>query len=105
MASRVLVPRVQTVPGVSGVAIRGPEFAMRMWVDPDKLASFGLTVADVERALRQQNVEIPSGRIESQSREFSMRLQGRMNETMDYENLVIATRGDYQVKFTDIGRV
>ena len=47
MASRVLVPRVQTVPGVSGVAIRGPEFAMRMWVDPDKLASFGLTVADV----------------------------------------------------------
>lgn len=105
MASRVLVPRVQTVPGVSGVAIRGPEFAMRMWVDPDKLASLSLTVADVERALRQQNVDIPSGRIESQSREFSMRLQGRMNETVDYENLVIATRGDYQVKFTDIGRV
>lgn len=105
MARRVLVPRVQTVPGVSGVAIRGPEFAMRLWVDPDKLASFGLTVADVERALRQQNVDIPSGRIESQSREFSMRLQGRMNETVDYENLVIATRGDYQVKFTDLGRV
>ncbi len=105
MAKRIVTTRLQTVPGVSGVSIRGPEFAMRLWVDPDKLAAFQLTVADVERALRQQNVDIPSGRIESLTREFGVRLQGRMNEASDYENLVIATRGDYQVKFNDIGRV
>lgn len=105
MARRIVATRLQTVPGVSSVGIRGSQFAMRLWVDPDKLASFELTVADVERALRQQNIDIPSGRIESLSREFGLRLQGRMNNVVDYENLVITTRGDYQVKFSDIGRV
>src|SRR5258708_38475236 len=59
----------------------------------------------MERALRQQNVEIPGGRIESTSREFTVRVQGNMAEVADFENLVLATRGDYQVKFSDVGRV
>ena len=105
MARRVVLQRIQTVPGVASVGIRGPEYAMRLWIDPDRLASYGLTVADVERALRQQNIDVPSGRIESLTREFGMRLEGRMNQATDYENLILATRGDSQVKFTDIGRV
>src|SRR5690606_39200426 len=79
LAENVVIQRIQTVPGVSRVRMWAPRFAMRLWVDPDRLTAYGLTVADVERALRQQNVDIPSGRIESVTREFGMRLEGRMN--------------------------
>ncbi len=104
-AERYALQRVQTVPGVGTVQIRGPRYAMRLWVDTDRLAAYGLTSADVERALRQQNVEIPGGRIESSAREFTVRVQGNMAEVSDFENLVLATRGEYQVKFADVGRV
>ncbi len=99
------IQRIQTVPGVGSVTVRGPRFAMRLWIDSDRLAAYQLTVADVENALRQQNVEVPSGRIESSAREFPVRMEGRMEEVSDFENLVLVTRGDYQVKFSDIGRV
>jgi multidrug efflux pump len=104
-ADRLAVQRIQTIPGVGSVQVRGPRYAMRLWVDTDRLAAYSLTVADVERGLRQQNVDIPGGRIESSSREFTVRVQGNMAEVVDFENLVLATRGDYQVKFSDIGRV
>ncbi|MCF7686688.1 MAG: efflux RND transporter permease subunit [Cephaloticoccus sp.] len=105
IAKRTVAQRLQIVPGVSRVRLRGPEFAMRLWVDTDRLAAYSLTIADVERALRQQNIDVPSGRIESMTREFGMRLEGRMNNAVDYDNLVLATRGDTQVKFADVGRV
>jgi len=105
IAERMVVQRIQTVPGVGSVQIRGPRYAMRLWIDSDRLAAYGLTVADVERALRQQNVEIPGGRIESRTREFTVRTQGNMREVSDFENLVLAARGGYHVKFMDIGRV
>ncbi len=105
MVERFVVPRIQTVPGVGSVRIDGPRFAMRLWIDSDRLAAYGLTVADVENALRLQNVEVPSGRIESSAREFPVRLLGNMSETADFENLVLKSSGHYQVKFGDIGRV
>ena len=104
-ADRFAVQRFQTVPGVGSVVIRGPRYTMRLWVDSDRLAAYGLTVSDIESALRQQNVEIPGGRIESVSREFTVRVQGNLSETVDFENLVLATRGGYQIKFSDVGRV
>gem|GEM_PF-3074437 len=105
IADRLAVQRIQTLPGVGAVDIYGPRYAMRMWVNTDRLAAYGLTAADVERALRQQNVEIPGGRIESTTREFTVRVQGNMAEGSDFRNLVLATRGNYQVKFSDVGRV
>jgi multidrug efflux pump len=105
LVERFAVQKIQTVPGVASVTVNGARYAMRLWVDPDKLAAFDLTAADVSRALTQQNVELPSGRIESLSREFPVRLEGRMNDPVDFENLVLARRGSYQVKFSDIGRV
>lgn len=105
MLDRIVVPRVQTVPGVGSVLVDGPRYAMRLWVDSDRLAAYGLTVIDVETALRRQNVEVPSGRIESVSREFPIRFIANMNEVSEFENLVLATRGTYQVKFSDVGRV
>ncbi|HEY0943915.1 MAG TPA: efflux RND transporter permease subunit, partial [Opitutaceae bacterium] len=105
MVELIALQRLQAIPGVASVNIRGKRYAMRLWVNSDRLAAYNLTVADVERALRQQNVDLPSGRIESVAREFPIRLQGNMAEVPDYENLVLATVGDYQVKFSDVGRV
>ncbi|MDR0902807.1 MAG: efflux RND transporter permease subunit [Opitutaceae bacterium] len=105
MIERLAIQRIQTIPGVGSVTVRGPRFAMRLWIDSDRLAAYSLTVADVEAALRQQNVEIPGGRIESASREFPVRVQGRMVEVSEFENLVLLSQGNYQVKFGDIGRV
>ncbi len=105
LVERIAIQRLQTIPGVGSVGIRGPRYAMRLWVDSDRLAAHELTVGDVENALRQQNVEIPGGRIESSSREFPVRIEGRMTQVAEFENLVLATRGNTQVKFSDIGRV
>jgi multidrug efflux pump len=105
LLERFVVQRVQTVPGVGSVQIDGPRFAMRMWVDTNRLAAYGLTVTDVENALRRQNLEAPSGRIESATREFPIRLLGNLTETNEFENIVLATRGNAQIKFRDVGRV
>lgn len=105
LADRIAVQRLQTISGVSSVELRGPRYAMRLWVDAERLAAQGLTVAEVERALREQNVDVPSGRIESVTREFPVRLDGRLDEVSEFENLVIATRDAYQVRFRDVGRV
>jgi len=105
LVERIAIQRLQTIPGVGSVNVRGPRYAMRLWVDSDRLAAHELTVGDVENALRQQNVEIPGGRIESSSREFPVRIEGRMTRVSEFENLVLATRGNTQVKFSDIGRV
>ncbi|WP_292029548.1 efflux RND transporter permease subunit, partial [Brevundimonas sp. UBA2416] len=69
LINRVVKPRLQTVPGVADVQIGGDrKFSMRVWLDPDKLAAYRLTVQDVEDALRKQNLEVPAGRIESRQR-------------------------------------
>lgn len=105
MVERIALQRLQTIPGVGSVNVRGPRYAMRLWVDSDRLAAHSLTIADVENALRQQNIEIPGGRIESSAREFPVRIEGRMTQVAEFENLVLATRGSHQVKFSDVGRV
>lgn len=105
LAERFAIQRIQTIPGVGALNLLGRRYAMRLWVDSAKLAAHQLTVLDVENALRQQNIEVPGGRIESVAREFPVRIEGRLTQVADFENLILATRGSHQVKFTDIGRV
>ncbi len=105
LVDKLAVQRIQTIPGVASVELRGPRYAMRLWVDATRLAAYSLTVADLERALRQQNVDLPGGRIESLSREFPVRMMGRMDEPAEFENLILASRNGTQVKFSDVGRV
>ncbi|MBT6210083.1 MAG: efflux RND transporter permease subunit, partial [Woeseia sp.] len=69
IATRLVKDRVQTIPGVAQANVFGNRFAMRIWLDPDRLAGFELTPQDIETALRQQNVEVPAGRVESSDRE------------------------------------
>jgi len=72
-------------------------------VDPDKLRSFNVTVAQVADAVRAQNMEVPGGRIDEGTRELTVRTMGRVIEPADFNNLVLANRGTYSVKLSDVG--
>lgn len=105
LVDRIAKQRIQTVPGVGTIFIGGERrFAMRLWLDPDKLSAYELTPADVEDALRAQNVDVPGGRIESFAREFTVRTQGELADVDAFEELIIAARGNSQIRLKDVGR-
>jgi multidrug efflux pump len=92
LINRVVKPRLQTVPGVADVQIGGDrKYAMRIWLDPDKLAAYRLTVQDVEDALRRQNLEVPAGRIESRQREFSVTARTDLNTVAQFNDIALKT--------------
>ncbi len=104
--NRVVKPRLQTVPGVADVQIGGDRrYAMRIWVDPDQLAAYRLTVQDVEDALRRQNLEVPAGRIESSQREFSVTSRTDLNSVAQFEQIALRTVNGYTVRLRDVARV
>lgn len=96
--------RLQTIPGVSSVQIWGQRrYSMRLWMDPIKLASLKLAPSDVLQALNRENVELPSGRVEGQNTELTVRTMGRLNTEEDFNNLIIKEDGDNVVRFNDVG--
>jgi len=106
LINRVVKPRLQTVPGVADVQVGGDRrYAMRVWVDPDKLASYRLTVQDVEDAMRRQNLEVPAGRIESEKREFSVTARTDLNTVAQFNDIALKTVGGYTVRLRDVARV
>jgi multidrug efflux pump len=106
IADRLLKPRLQTIPGVSGAPIYGERrFAMRVWLSPRELAARRLTVQDVERAIQTRSVEIPAGRIESDRREFSVRYLGEMRTPAEFAALTVPSSGAQLVKLGDVARV
>src|SRR2546426_3154720 len=105
LAERQIKPRLQSVPGVSSVIIGGEKrFAMRLWLDSEKMSARRVTVLDVERALRQQNIELPSGRVENLDREMTIQTRGELKTAEEYNNLVLRTQGATSVHLRDIGR-
>ncbi len=106
LVNRIVKPRLQTVVGVADVSIGGDRaFAMRIWLDPDRLAAYALTVQDVEDALRRQNLEVPAGRIESRQREFSVTARTDLNTVAQFEQIALKTTGGYTVRLRDVARV
>jgi multidrug efflux pump len=106
LINRVVKPRLQTIPGVADVQVGGDRrYAMRVWVDPDKLAAYRLTVQDVEDALRRQNLEVPAGRIESQQREFSVTSRTDLNTVAEFNDIALKTVGGHTVRLRDVARV
>jgi len=104
--SRYIRPRLSTLPGAADVRIFGErKVSMRIWLDRGKLAAYRLTPADVEDALRRQNVEIPAGRIESDKREFSVLSLTDLQTPAEFEAIVIRDVAGYPVRIRDIGRV
>lgn len=97
-AERYLIDRLSTVPGVARVRLSGARrYAMRIWLDREALAARSLTVADVEEALRAENVELPAGRLESTEREFTLRTTTGYAVEDDFRELVIGRGPDGQV--------
>ena len=106
LINRVVKPRLQTVPGVADVQIGGDRrYAMRVWMDPDQLAAYKLTVQDVEDALRRQNLEVPAGRIESRQREFSVTARTDLNTVAQFNEIALKTVGGYTVRLRDVAKV
>ena len=103
---RFVLDRLKNLNGVADVVISGERrYAMRIWIDRERLAAFNLTVQDVESALRQQNVELPSGRIESQDREFSVLSRTGLVTPEQFRNVIIKIADSHQVKLGEVARV
>ncbi|MES2511311.1 MAG: efflux RND transporter permease subunit [Pseudomonadota bacterium] len=104
--NRIVKPRLQTVTGVADVRIFGErKYAMRVWLDTDKLAAYKLTTQDVEDAIRRSNLELPAGRIESQQREFSVTSQTDLVRPGQFGEIVIKNVNGFSVKVRDVARV
>ena len=106
LVNRIVKPRLQTVTGVADVRVFGErKYAMRVWLDTDKLASYRLTTQDVEDAIRRSNLELPAGRIESQQREFSVTSQTDLVKPAQFGEIVIKSVNGFSVKVRDVARV
>ncbi|MBI2784254.1 MAG: efflux RND transporter permease subunit, partial [Gammaproteobacteria bacterium] len=104
-ADRVVKDRLQTLPGVASVMIGGERrYAMRLWLDRERLAAYRLTPQDVEDALRRQNIEVPSGRIESRQREFTVLTETDLRTPEEFNRLIIREVNGYPVRLLDVGR-
>ncbi|NCX23262.1 MAG: efflux RND transporter permease subunit, partial [Betaproteobacteria bacterium] len=106
VVSRIVKPRLQTLPGAADVRIFGERrFAMRIWLDADRLAAYKLTPSDVEEALRRQNVEVPAGRIESVQREFTVTSQTDLQREQQFLDIIVKVVNGYPVVLGDVARV
>ena len=104
MAEKQIKNRLQTIRGVSSIRIGGEQrFAMRLWLDAEKMAAHQVTILDVQRALEKQHVELPSGRVENLEREMSIETRGELKTADEFNRLVIFQEGVKIVRLRDIG--
>jgi multidrug efflux pump len=104
IAENVFKERFQTINGVSGVNIWGEKrYSMRLWILPERLVAYQLTPLDIRNALQRENIELPSGSIEGDATELSVRTQGRLETVADFNNLIIKEENGRIVRFKDIG--
>ncbi|MDR2534218.1 MAG: efflux RND transporter permease subunit [Tannerellaceae bacterium] len=105
IAELVVKERLQTIQNVSGVEIWGQKrYSMRLWLDPGKMAAYGITTLDVRSAVEAENIELPSGSIEGNTVELSIRTLGLMTTAKQFNDLIIKESGGNIVRFSDIGR-
>jgi multidrug efflux pump len=103
-ADRYIADRLKTLPGVASVIIGGNRrYAMRIWLDRDRLAAYALTPQDIESALRRQNVELPAGRIESSQREFTVLAEADFRTAEQFNAMIVTQSSGYPVRLRDVG--
>ncbi|MEY4294539.1 MAG: hypothetical protein RLY82_227, partial [Pseudomonadota bacterium] len=106
LVNRIVKPKLQTVTGAADVRIFGErKYAMRVWLDPDRLAAYKLTVQDAEDAIRRSNLEVPAGRIESTQREFSVTSNTDLLRPGQFGEIVIRNVNGFPVKMRDVARI
>jgi multidrug efflux pump len=104
-AENVIGERLQTISGVSALQIWGQKkYAMRLWMDPQKMAALGITATDVQEALVAQNVELPAGKIAGNTSELSVKTVGRLRSEKEFDEMIIRSAGDQIIRFADIGK-
>ena len=100
----VLQQRLQTIPGVSSIQVWGQKkYAMRLWFYPNKLTAYGLTALDVQNAIDNTNVELPSGKITGNETELTVNTLGRINTEQEYNNLILKNDNGEKVLLKDVG--
>ena len=105
IADLTVKEQLQTIPDVSSVEIWGEKkYSMRLWIDPIKMAGYGITPMDVKNAVDKENVELPSGSIEGNTMELSIRTLGLMHTAEEFNNLIIKEDNNRIIRFSDIGR-
>ncbi|MFO7446601.1 MAG: efflux RND transporter permease subunit [Ignavibacteriaceae bacterium] len=105
-ADRILKERIQRISGVGSVIIGGERrYAMRVWLDPLRMAAHDLTAQDVEAAIRRENAEIPGGRVEGAQREFAVRTRGELTTPEEFGAIIVAKNGTDVVRLRDIAEV
>jgi HAE1 family hydrophobic/amphiphilic exporter-1 len=105
IADKEIKPRLENVKGVGEIQlVGGLRREIRVWVNPDRMRAYGLSVADVANALRQQNMEMPAGSVTEGANELTVRTLGRLVEPEQFNEIAIVSRGPYVVKLRDIGR-
>ncbi|MFD1769752.1 efflux RND transporter permease subunit [Sphingobacterium suaedae] len=103
-AENVIAQRLQTISGVSSVQIWGQrKYAMRLWIDPVRLASYGLTVLDVRNALNSQNVELPSGKLTGANTELAVKTIGNLASEEEFNNIIIRAENNRIIRMGDVG--
>jgi hydrophobe/amphiphile efflux-1 (HAE1) family protein len=104
--ANTLKERLQTVPGIASVDQPAEKrYAMRLWMDPEKLSAYNLSPLDVRAAIARENIELPSGRIEGESIELPVKTLSRLNTPTDFSALIVKRTADSVVRFRDIGYV
>ncbi len=105
-ANNNLVERLQTIPGVSGMQIWGEKrFAMRIWIDPERMTAYGITPSDLQSALQRESVELPSGKISGNNTELIVRTFGRLNTESEFSNLIIKSVNGSDIRLKDVADV
>jgi HAE1 family hydrophobic/amphiphilic exporter-1 len=104
IADKQIKQRIETINGVGQVQIvGGQQREIHVWVDADRMRAYNVTITDVVNAVRQQNVEVPGGRVEEGAREFTVRTMGRVADPEQFNEIAVVARGTYAVKLRDIG--
>lgn len=105
IADLTVKEQLQTISDVSSVSIWGEKkYSMRLWIDPIKMAGYGITPMDVKNAVDNENVELPSGSIEGNTIELNIRTMGLMNTAKMFDDLIVKHEGNQIIRFSDIGR-
>ena len=104
-ANRIVKDRVQTIPDVAQAQVYGSRYAMRVWLNPERLAGYGMAPSDVESALRAQNVEIPAGRVEGLQREFTVLSETDLKTPEQFAQIILGNSSGYLVRLGDVARV
>ena len=105
IADLTVKEQLQTISDVSSVDIWGEKrYSMRLWLDPTKMAGYGVTTVDVKNAITRENLEMPSGSIEGNTTELTIRTLGLMHTPEEFNNIIVKKNGGNIVRFSDIGR-